>query len=332
MEAGSSSRLTLDDATAITQNCPSVKYVAPLVRSSGQLVAGSQNWRTVIYGVNADYFEVRNLKVAKGEMFSKLEERVAAKVCLVGETVVKNLFGENIDATGLNIRINNIPYKIIGVLERKGQNAMGMDQDDMVLAPFFTVQKRMLSTTWLNMIFISAQTENLIADASDEISELLRERHKLAPSENDDFTIRTQSEIGDMFKSTSTILTVLLASIASISLIVGGIGIMNIMYVSVTERTREVGIRMAVGARSNDVLLQFLIEAIFLSLIGGIIGVGLGIAASGFVSGMMKWPVTISINAIMLSFICSTATGIFFGWYPARKAANLNPIEALRYE
>jgi putative ABC transport system permease protein len=332
LEAGSSSKLTYEDGVEILSNCPSVQFVSPVVRATGQLIAGSQNWRTSVMGVNADYFKVRNLGVVKGEMFSKTDERTAAKVCLLGQTVIKNLYGENVDPTGLNLRINSIPYKIIGVLEKKGQNAMGMDQDDIVVAPFYTVQKRMLSTTNVSQILVSAHTETLIPSATDEISELIRQRHKLTPSEADDFTLRTQTQIGDMFKSTSTVLTVLLASIASISLIVGGIGIMNIMFVSVTERTREVGIRMAVGARSNDVLLQFLIEAIFLSFIGGIIGVGLGLAASGIVSGMMKWPIMISVNAIVLSFICSTATGIFFGWYPARKAANLNPIEALRFE
>lgn len=332
LEAGSSSRLTVDDELAIASQCPSLKNVSPLVRTAAQLIAGSQNWRTSVYGVNADYFEIRNQEIVKGEIFSKTDERVAAKVCLLGETVVKNLFGENVDPVGLSIRINNIPYKIIGVLERKGQNAMGMDQDDIVIAPFFTVQKRMMSTTNVSQIVASAYTEELIPQATDEITSLLRERHKLAPSENDDFNIRTQSQIGDMLKSTTGILTVLLASIASISLIVGGIGIMNIMFVSVTERTHEIGIRMAVGARSSDVLLQFLIEAVFLSFIGGVIGVGLGITASGLVSGIMKWPVTISVNAIAMAFICATATGIFFGWYPARKAANLNPIEALRYE
>jgi len=260
------------------------------------------------------------------------DDRSAAKVCIVGETVVTNLFGENADAVGRYIRINKIPFKIMGITEKKGQNAFGQDQDDIVLAPFSTVQKRMLTITYIQSMLVSAKSESLIPQASEEITEVLKTRHRLGPSEDPDFTIRTQSDIANTATATSRIMTILLASIASISLLVGGIGIMNIMLVSVTERTREIGIRMSVGARGRDVLLQFLIEALLISLIGGLIGIGLGTFVSQIVANLMSWPVTITVQSIFMSFVFSSAIGIFFGWYPARKAARLNPIDALRYE
>jgi putative ABC transport system permease protein len=260
------------------------------------------------------------------------EERSAAKVCVIGKTVADNLFGVNAEVVGLAIRINNIPFKIIGLLEGKGQSSFGNDQDDVIYAPFSTVQKRILAATYIQQILVSAKSEEAISQASNEITSLLTTRHKISEMEEPDFSIRTQSEISAMASSTSEVMTGLLASIASISLLVGGIGIMNIMLVSVTERTREIGIRMAVGARGTDVLLQFLIEAMLLSFIGGLIGIGVGIGASKIISNTMGWPVSITPDSIILSFFFSTLIGIFFGWYPARKAAGLNPIDALRYE
>jgi putative ABC transport system permease protein len=303
-----------------------------VVRTSGQLISGGQNWRTTVWGVYPDYFEIRNLDVQSGAIFSTAEDHSAAKVCVIGQTVSKNLFGEGIDPVGKQVRINKIPFQISGLMIAKGQNAFGQDQDDIVIAPFTTVQERMMTITYINQIMVSATTEKMIPEATDEMTQVLKERHHLGPSEDPDFTIRSQADIANAATATSGILTILLASIASISLLVGGIGIMNIMLVSVTERTREIGIRMGVGARGRDVLLQFLIEALMISLIGGILGVGLGVLTSEIIAILMKWPVTITLQSIILSFLFSTAIGIFFGWYPARKAASLNPIDALRYE
>lgn len=332
MEAGSSQRMTLEDLNAIRDRCPSVAYITPQVRTSGQLVAGNTNWRTSVYGVYPDYFDIRDLGLVSGDLFSMNDDRSAAKVCVIGQTVVTNLFGEGADPIGSFIRINKIPFKIIGITVKKGQNAFGQDQDDIVIAPFSTVQKRMMAITYIQSMLASAVSEAKIPVASQEITDVLKAKHNLGPSEDPDFTIRTQTDIASAATATSSILTILLATIASISLIVGGIGIMNIMLVSVTERTREIGIRMSVGARGRDVLLQFLIEALLISLIGGFIGVSLGVVASQLIAGILKWPVTVSVESILMSFFFSSAIGIFFGWYPARKAAHLNPIEALRYE
>jgi len=332
MEAGTSQRMTLDDAKAVAERCPSVKYLTPQARTMAQLVVGSSNWRTSVYGVYPDYFEIRNLRIESGNSFTMNDDRSAAKVCVVGQTIVTNLFGENADAVGRYIRINKIPFKILGVLEAKGQNAFGQDQDDVVVAPFSTVQKRMLTITYIQSMLASATSESLIPRATEEITEVLKLRHRLGPSEDPDFTIRTQSDIANTATATSRIMTILLATIASISLLVGGIGIMNIMLVSVTERTREIGIRMGVGARGRDVLLQFLIEALLISLIGGLIGIGIGILASEIIANIMNWPITITVESILMSFVFTSVIGIFFGWYPARKAAHLNPIDALRYE
>jgi putative ABC transport system permease protein len=307
-------------------------YSTPTVRTSGQLIAGSQNWRTSVWGVYPDYFNIRNLELEKGAVYTMMDDRTANKVCVIGQTVNKYLFGEGQDPTGRIIRINKIPFQVIGLIVTKGQNAWGQDQDDIVIAPFNTVQVRMLTVQYIQSIMVSATSEKMIPEATDEITQVLKERHRLGPSEDPDFSIRSQADIASMATATSSILTALLASIASISLLVGGIGIMNIMLVSVTERTREIGIRMGVGARGRDVLLQFLIEALMISLIGGLIGIGMGVAASGVIAKIMSWPVTITVQSIILSFIFSTAIGIFFGWYPARKAASLNPIDALRYE
>jgi putative ABC transport system permease protein len=332
LEAGTSIRMSIDDYKAVASRCPAVMYSTPTVRVSGQLIAGSQNWRTSVWGVNPDYFDIRNLTIQSGNEFNTAEDHSASKVCVIGKTVATNLFGEGIDPVGKQVRINKIPFTIEGLLTAKGQNAFGQDQDDIVIAPFTTVQERMMTVTYIQSIMVSATTEKNIPEATDEITQVLKERHHLGPSEDPDFTIRSQADIANAASATAGILTILLASIASISLLVGGIGIMNIMLVSVTERTREIGIRMGVGARGRDVLLQFLIEALMISLIGGILGAGFGILTSEVIASIMKWPVTITIESIALSFLFSTAIGIFFGWYPARKAASLNPIDALRYE
>lgn len=332
LEAGSANSLRKEDAEAIAARCDLVQYVSPIVFKGVQVISGSQNWRTVIYGVFNDYFSIRNLEVKDGVEFSINDERTASKVCVIGETVITKLFSQSILPIGQTIRINNIPFKIIGVLEKKGQNSFGQDQDDIIIAPFSTVQKRMLSTTNVNSIYSSAISQEQIEDASDEISSLIRERHKLAPSDEDDFTVRTQQDIANIFGAVSKVMTILLASIASISLLVGGIGIMNIMLVSVTERTREIGIRLAVGAKSRDILIQFMIESVFISFIGGFFGLCLGILISSLVAKFGGWPISITLFSVVLAFSFSSLVGIFFGWYPARKASNLNPIEALRYE
>jgi putative ABC transport system permease protein len=330
-EAGSGQKLTEEDAQAL-DNCSSVLAESPLIRTQAQVIFGAQNWRTTIMGAYFAYFQVRDLKLQSGNLYTKSDERSASKVCVIGQTVSDNLFGAGVSPIGQTIRIKNIPFIVIGLLVVKGQNAFGQDQDDIVLCPFATVQKRMTNGTNVQQILASAKTEPLIPQATSEITEMLRARHKIQPSDDNDFTIRTQSEIGDAAKQQTQTMTVLLASIASISLLVGGIGIMNIMLVSVTERTREIGIRMSIGARGRDVLRQFLLESIMLSLVGGVFGVILGYFASKGVSNLQGWPVTISAESVAMSFGFALFIGVFFGWYPARKAANMNPIEALRYE
>ncbi len=330
--AGTSVKLTAADADAISAECPSVEYVSPTIRTSAQVIYKNSNWRTQIQGGNTSYFYIRNWSLKQGNYFSENDIKSSANVCVIGQTVVQNLFGNNINPIGKLIRVNNLPFKIIGTLQPKGQTAMGNDQDDIIIAPFTTVQKKILGWTWVNVILASARSSGSINDAEQQITEVLRARHQLQPWQQNDFTVRTQTDIATTAESTSRVLTILLASIASVSLFVGGIGIMNIMLVSVTERTREIGIRMSIGARGRDILYQFLIEAIVLSLLGGIAGVILGVVSSDLISTLAGWATLISAQSIILSFGFAGAVGIFFGFYPARKAALLNPIDALRFE
>lgn len=330
--AGSAQLLTQPDADAIAKQCPDVKYVTPIVHVNGQVMYGANNWNTEIEGVYSSYFGIRNLSLNLGTIYSESDEQDAAKVCELGQTVVDNLFGSNVNPVGKYIRINKIPFKVIGVLTKRGQNSFGRDQDDIIIAPFSTVYKRMMNTNHVRLILASSKHQSDMPLAISEIQNVLTQRHKQEDGSQPEFTIHTQIQFEQTATATSHILTLLLASIAGISLLVGGIGIMNIMLVSVTERTREIGIRLAIGARGRDVLLQFLIEAIFLSLLGGLLGVGLGLASTRIVNQFMHWPVTVTPQSIFVSFFFATLIGIFFGWYPARKAAGLNPIDALRYE
>ena len=323
--------MKLTDVEAIEKSCPAISDVSPEVRSSGQAVLGNQNWPTTIYGVNNKYFNIKKYTLGKGRTFTETEIQTYAKVCLVGQTVVENLFGKA-DPIGQSIRFKNIPLLIIGILGEKGENGMGQDQDDLVMAPYTTVQKRILAITHIQSIAASAASESQNEAAITQITESLRRSHKLKATDEDDFQVRSQSEMVQMFSSISNIMTILLGAISGISLLVGGIGIMNIMYVSVTERTREIGLRLSVGGRGNDILLQFLIESILLSVFGGVIGITLGIVATQIMASIMSWPVVITSLSVVMSFLVCSAIGIFFGWYPARKAASLNPIDALRYE
>lgn len=324
--------LKLENYEKLRDECNFLSAISPNVSSSGQLIAGANNYLSSVTGVSIDYLTIRQLSVEQGEMFSENDIRTAAKVCVIGKTIVDNLFPDGSDPIGKVIRCNKIPMRVIGVLKSKGYNSMGMDQDDVVLAPYTTVMKRLLAQTYLSGLFASALTEDMTDEAVDEITTILRREHKLKESDSDDFTIRTQQELSSMLNSTTDLMTTLLACIAGISLVVGGIGIMNIMYVSVTERTREIGLRMSVGARGVDILSQFLIESILISITGGLIGVVLGCGASFIIKTVAHWPVFIQPWSVLLSFAVCTLTGVFFGWYPAKKAADLDPIEALRYE
>lgn len=317
---------TLRDRTAY------LSAVSPVVTSSGQLVAGNNNWPSSIYGVTPEYLDIRKLSVEDGEMFTEADIKSAAKVCIVGKTVVDNLFPNGENPIGKVVRFGKIPFTITGVLKSKGTNSMGMDQDDVVIAPYTTVMKRILAVDYLGQVVASALSEDLTPEATEEITELLRSNHRLGPEDADNFNIRSQQELSEMMNSTSDMMTVLLTCIAFISLLVGGIGIMNMMYVSVTERTREIGLRMSIGARGIDILLQFLIEAIIISVTGGLIGVVVGCVATWLVTMLAGWPTSILATSIILSFAVCTITGIFFGWVPAMKASNLDPIEAIRYE
>ena len=323
--------LTEKDITAIEKNCPDVSMVSPEVRSSGQTIYSNQNWPTSIFGVSPNYLSIRKIDLADGRVFSDKEVKSAAKVCLLGQTVVTNLFGANADPVGSIIRFKSIPFKVIGVLKPKGQNSFGQDQDDLILAPYTTIMKRILAITYLQGIYSSAASESVSDKAVDEITQTLRTSHKIKGTD-DDFTVRSQTELVNTFSSVSNVLTVLLGAIAGISLLVGGIGIMNIMYVSVTERTREIGLRMSIGGRGIDILMQFLVESTMLSVIGGIIGILLGIGASLLISSIMNWPTVVMVKSVVLSFVVCTVIGVFFGWYPARKASELDPIDAIRYE
>lgn len=324
--------LKLENYEKLSEECTYLSGISPNVSSSGQLVAGANNYPSSVSGVSMDYLTIRQLTVEQGEMFTENDIRTAAKVCVIGKTIVDNLFPDGSDPIGKVIRCNQIPFRVIGVLKSKGYNSMGMDQDDVVLAPYSTVMKRLLAQTYLSGIFASALTEDMTDEAVDEITTILRREHKLKETDDDDFTIRTQQELSSMLNTTTDLMTTLLACIAGISLVVVGIGIMNIMYVSVTERTREIGLRMSVGARGVDILSQFLIEAILISITGGLIGVIIGCGASFMIKTIAHWPVFIQPWSVLLSFLVCTVTGVFFGWYPAKKAADLDPIDALRYE
>ena len=324
--------LKLSDYETLRDECTFVAGISPNVTSSGQLIAGNNNYPSSFTGVGLDYLEIRQLTVESGEMFTETDIRTSSKVCVIGKTIADNLFPDGSDPIGKIIRFNKVPFRVIGVLKSKGYNSMGMDQDDIVLAPYSTVMKRLLAVQYLEGIFASALTEDMTENAIDEITTILRRTHKLLSTDEDDFTIRSQQELSNMLNTTTDMLTILLACIAGISLIVGGIGIMNIMYVSVTERTREIGLRMSVGARGVDILAQFLIESILISITGGLIGVMLGCGASIAVKFIAQWPIYIQPWSIILSFGVCTFTGVFFGWYPAKKAAALDPIDAIRYE
>lgn len=332
MSADDMETLTLDDYKNIAEQNKYLAAVSPNVSSSGQAIYGNNNYQTSVTGVNQDYLTIRQLNVESGDMFSDADINSAAKVCVVGKTIVDNLFPNGGDPIGQVIRFNKIPMRIVGVLKSKGYNSMGMDQDDIILAPYTTVMKRMLAQTFLQGIYASAITEGMTYLAISDITSILRTDHKLKDGDDDDFSIRSQEELSSMMNSTTSMLTTLLACIAGISLIVGGIGIMNIMYVSVTERTREIGLRMSVGARGVDILSQFLIESILISITGGLIGVLIGVGASYAVKTFVHWPISIEAWTVILSFVVCTITGVFFGWYPAKKAANLDPIDAIRYE
>ncbi len=324
--------LKLENYEKLSEECTYLSGISPNVSSSGQLVAGSNNYPSSVSGVSIDYLNIRQLSVEQGEMFSENDIRTAAKVCVIGKTIVDNLFPDGSDPIGKVIRCNQIPMRVVGVLKSKGYNSMGQDQDDVVLAPYTTVMKRLLAQTYLGGIFASALTEDMTEEAVEEITSILRREHKQKATDDDDFTIRTQQELSSMLNTTTDLMTTLLACIAGISLVVGGIGIMNIMYVSVTERTREIGLRMSVGARGVDILSQFLIEAILISITGGVIGVIIGCGASFMIKSIAHWPVFIQPWSVLLSFAVCTITGVFFGWYPAKKAADLDPIDAIRYE
>ena len=331
-DASAMETLKLQDYEDIVDETRFVSAVSPSVNSSGQAIYGANNAPTTVYGISPDYLEIRRYKVEDGDMFTEQDIQTAAKVCVVGKTVVDNLFPDGSNPVGKVIRFQKLPFRIVGVLESKGYNSMGMDQDDLILAPYTTIQKKVLAITHLQGITCSALKEEYTDQAIDEISEILRRNHKLKESDDDDFTIRSQQELSTMLTSTTDMMTVLLAAVAGISLLVGGIGIMNIMYVSVTERTREIGLRMSIGAKGIDILAQFLIESILISVTGGLIGVVFGVGAALVVNGVAHFPIYIQPWSVVLSFAVCTVTGVFFGWYPAKKAAQLNPIEAIRYE
>jgi len=329
--AGGSQHLTEDDANALKRSTW-LSAATPIVTTSVQVVAGNANWATRITGASPDYLIIRNWPIVSGSNYTNSDSRNGTKVCLLGKTVATNLFGEGVDPVGQTIRIKHEPFTVIGVLQEKGSNSFGQDQDDVIIAPFATVQRKLMGITWANQIMASSISAQATTPATQDATDILRQQHKLLPSDDNDFQIRSQVELAAAAQQSTATMTNLLSAAAIISLLVGGIGIMNIMLVSVTERTREIGIRKSIGAKQMNILLQFLTEAITLSLVGGIIGVVLGYIASSIVSKQNGWILVISPQAVGLSFAAASFVGIFFGWYPARKAARLNPIEALRYE
>lgn len=331
-DASDMQTLKLTDYETLREQAKYLSAISPSVNASGQFINGNNNTPSTLYGISPDYLTIRQLKIEDGEMFTENDVKTNAKVCVVGKTVVDNLFPNGESPVGKVIRFNTIPLRIVGVLESKGYNSFGMDQDDVVLAPYTCVMKRVLAVTYLQGINASAITEEMTDLAIDDITQILRNSHKITGESEDDFTIRSQQELSSMMSNTTDLMTTLLLCVACISLVVGGIGIMNIMYVSVTERTREIGLRMSVGARGIDILNQFLIESVLLSFSGGIVGVILGCLSSWAVNIFAKWPIEIQPWSVLVSFVVCTATGVFFGWYPAKKAANLDPIEAIRYE
>ncbi len=323
--------LTVEDLEAIRREVPSVSMVTPAVTSRSQLVYGNMNWSTSVQGVSEQYPEIRKWTIQNGEFFNEADVRTAGRVMVIGQTIADNLFSGS-DPVGQTLRVMNLPFRVVGVMARKGQDQQGRDQDDVAFSPYTTVQKKILGSPRLQVAYVSAISQDATYTAQSQITDLLRQRHNLSSNEPDDFTVRNMSDIAEAANETNSIMTILLGSIASVSLLVGGIGIMNIMLVSVTERTREIGIRMAIGARSSAVRSQFLIESIVLSLAGGMVGIVLGITVSVAIPRMLGWPTLVSTLAIIGSVVFSAAVGIFFGYYPARKAAALDPIEALRYE
>ncbi|MBR1576160.1 MAG: ABC transporter permease [Bacteroidales bacterium] len=332
MSGESMKSLTINDLNSIMENANYVTHVSPVVTSSGQAIFGANNTPTSLYGVTMDYLEIRGYAVEEGDGFSDQDIRAAAKVCIIGKTTAETLFGEGVNPIGKTLRFGSIPFRVVGLLESKGYNSMGQDQDDLLIAPYTTVQKRLLAQNNIQQIICSAISEDYSSAAIDEITDILRGNHKLKEGADNDFNIRSQEEMSEMMTSTSDMMTILLAAVAGISLLVGGIGIMNIMYVSVTERTKEIGLRMSIGAKSRDILAQFLIESVLISVTGGLIGVIFGVLAAYLVKWLASFPISIQPWTILLAFGVCTVTGVFFGWYPARKAANLDPIEALRYE
>ena len=329
--AGSTTTLTLEDALTIAREVATVAHMSPMARGRAQVVAGNQNWNTSVEGGNEDYIQIRNWPLASGANFMPRDVLVADKVCLLGQTVAKTLFPDQ-DPVGQIVRVKNLPFRVTGVLSPKGQNQWGQDQDDLIIAPYTTVQKKLLGITYVQQIILSATSSDNVEPAATEITKLMRQRHKIQDPAEDDFTVRTVAEMAATRTQMADTMTMLLMSVASVSLLVGGIGIMNIMLVSVTERTREIGLRMAVGARTRDILRQFLAEAISLSVVGGAIGVVLGLTVSRLLTSGLGWPTLITPSAIVVAFAFAGAVGVFFGFYPARKAAELDPIEALRYE
>ncbi|HEX9639186.1 MAG TPA: ABC transporter permease [Acidobacteriota bacterium] len=329
--AGSTSTLTLADARAILEQVPQIARLSPAVRGREQVIAGNQNWSTSLEGGNQDYLAIRNWRLSAGVNFSVNQVKVADKVCLLGDTVARNLFPD-LDPLGQVIRIRNLPFRVLGVLYPKGQGSWGQDQDDLIVLPYTTVQKKLLGITYIHQIIAAAVRAEAVEPAAVEITRLLRQRHKIRNPDDDDFSVRTVEELAQVRLQLAQTMTGLLMSVASVSLLVGGIGIMNIMLVSVTERTREIGLRRAVGARARDILLQFLTEAVTLSVLGGLAGIALGIAVSIGLTRILSWPTSVALDSILIAFGYAAAVGIFFGYYPAHKAAYLNPIQALRYE